>query len=193
MFRELLGDSKKKKVDAPAQPKAAPPTPAIDTVLGTGSHLKGTLKTDGNVRVHGTFEGDITAHGKIAVGEQGKVEGDLVGEGVDVAGQVRGNILARKIAVMRSGRVWGDLRLEKLVTEEGAFIQGVVTMEEKVALPHKPEPPKVPEKVETAPAKDEAAPQAETVEKPTPKPQVKPVPKPGAEKVAAVAPKKPAD
>jgi cytoskeletal protein CcmA (bactofilin family) len=148
VFRELLGGTKPKTTNSPVQPQqpnkstVAPAAPTVDTVLGTGSHLEGNLKTQGNVRVHGNFVGDITAHGKIAIGEQGKLEGDLTGEAVDVAGQVRGNILARMVSVARTGQVRGDLRLEKLQTEEGAFVQGLVTMEDKVTLPGKPQPEK---------------------------------------------------
>lgn len=143
MFRELLGGTKPKTADVPAssqQPKGAPAPVTIETILGTGTHFEGNLKTEGNVRVHGTFVGDITAYGRIAIGEQGKLDGDLTGESVDVAGHVRGNVVARKVAVLRTGRVIGDLRLEKLQTEEGAFVQGLVTMEEKVDLPARPEP-----------------------------------------------------
>ncbi len=55
---------------------------------------------------------------------------------------MHGNILARKVAINHTGQVWGDLRLELLQTEEGAFMRGTVTMEEQVTLPGKPEPPK---------------------------------------------------
>jgi cytoskeletal protein CcmA (bactofilin family) len=43
-------------------------------------------------------------------------------------------MIARRISVMRTGRVWGDLQLEKLATEEGCFVQGKVTMQETVDL-----------------------------------------------------------
>jgi cytoskeletal protein CcmA (bactofilin family) len=156
VFRELLGGTKPKTTNSPVQAQqpnksaAAPALPTKDTVLGTGAHLEGNLKTPGNVRVHGTFVGDITAQGKITIGEQGKLEGDLTGEAVDVAGQMHGNILARMVAVARTGQVRGDLRLEKLQTEEGAFVQGLVTMEEKITLPGGPEPEKPAIEAETA-------------------------------------------
>jgi cytoskeletal protein CcmA (bactofilin family) len=104
------------------------------SVLAVGTRFEGTLRADGHVRVDGIFIGNISARGRIAVGEHGKVEGDLVGEAVDVAGTVKGDVVARRISVMRTGRILGDLRLEKLLTEEGGFIQGLVRMEEKVNM-----------------------------------------------------------
>ena len=68
MFRELLGGTKQETVGEPSQPhpKGASVPPTVDTVVGTGAHFEGNLKTEGNVRVHGTFIGDIDAQGKVA-------------------------------------------------------------------------------------------------------------------------------
>ncbi len=152
MLRELFGPSKPQPKSQPQtqQPKPAAPTPPPrpDSVLGANTHLTGTLRAEGNVRIDGTFIGNVSTQGRILIGEQGQLEGDLVGDAVDVAGVVKGDIIARKVSVMRTGRVWGDLCLEKLMTEEGAFVQGLVTMEESVNiadhLPARPQPDETP-------------------------------------------------
>lgn len=118
----------------PHQTPASSPVTQLDTVLGDKTHFEGTLKSRGNVRVEGTFLGDITARGRIRVGEEAKVEGDLTGEAVSVSGIVRGNITARKACVSQTGRVWGDLTIQTLATEEGGFIQGLIRMEEKIDI-----------------------------------------------------------
>jgi hypothetical protein len=41
---------------------------------------------------------------------------------------VRGNIIGKKVQLLRTGRVWGDIRAMALTTEEGAFIDGKITM-----------------------------------------------------------------
>ncbi|GEM_PF-391296 len=128
MFRDWFGSSKPK---APLIATSVPPTTS-ETILGVGTHLQGHLTGPGHVRIEGTFTGDVAVQGKVAVGEQAKLEGNLIGESVTVSGVVRGDVVARKISVLRTGRVWGDLRTEQLATEEGGFIQGQVTMEERV-------------------------------------------------------------
>ena len=139
MLKEMFGSPKPKK-NAPAvvvktpAPAAAPAPAVSQTVLGAGTQFEGNLRAEGSVRVDGTFVGDITTRARILVGEQGSVEGNLVGESADVAGIVRGDVTARRISVTHSGRILGDLRLEKLTTEEGGFIQGLVRMEEKVDI-----------------------------------------------------------
>lgn len=142
MFRDLFGASKANpKTTAPQGTASANQTPIItprqcsETVLGSDTQFEGQLNCKGNVRVDGTFIGGIVTEGRITLGDQATVEGDLIGECVTVSGIVRGNIVARKINVQRTGRIWGDLVLEQLSTEEGAFIQGLITMEEKLDIP----------------------------------------------------------
>lgn len=141
MFRDLFGASQANtQTTAAANAVSATPTPAAsrqcsETVLGTDTHFEGQLNCKGNVRVDGTFIGGIMAEGQITVGDQATVEGDLIGTKIVVSGMVKGNVVARRIEVQRTGRIWGDLVLEQLATEDGAFIQGVITMEEALDIP----------------------------------------------------------
>jgi len=43
-------------------------------------------------------------------------------------------VTARRITVLGTGRILGNLRMEKLMTEDGAFIQGVITLEKSLEL-----------------------------------------------------------
>jgi cytoskeletal protein CcmA (bactofilin family) len=134
VFRDLFGASKANtKTTATAAPTA--PQQCSETVLGFDTHFEGQLNCKGSVRVDGMFIGGISTEGRITLGDQATVEGDLIGECVTVSGIVRGNVVARRIMVQRTGRIWGDLVLEQLSTEEGAFIQGVITMEEALDIP----------------------------------------------------------
>jgi len=167
VLKDLFGSKPKAKTPAqpqPAKPAAPAATPNTGSVLGANTHFEGTLRAEGNIRIEGTFIGDITTKGRIVIGELGKVNGNLIGESVETAGTVNGNVIARKVSVMRTGRILGDLRLERMATEEGGFIQGLVTMEEAVDissyLPANKEPESVEEKAKT---EAEATPKPEPV------------------------------
>ncbi len=110
--------------------KPALPQPAIgfDSVLGPNSVLEGTLQSNANVRLDGTFSGKLEINGNILVGETAKIKADINARNISVAGAVRGNISGKKVQVLRTGRVWGDIRATALTTEEGAFIDGKITM-----------------------------------------------------------------
>jgi cytoskeletal protein CcmA (bactofilin family) len=134
VFRELFKNSKPTGT-VTNQTKPAPTTKnPSESILGIDTQLEGTLRSGGHVRLEGTFTGDVSARGRVIIGEEAKLEGDLIGETVTVGGVIRGDITARRIAITRTGRVWGDLRQEILMTEEGGFIQGIVTMEEKLDI-----------------------------------------------------------
>jgi cytoskeletal protein CcmA (bactofilin family) len=135
VFRNLRHQKSPLTSSVKSKPLAAsgPSEASTDTILGSSATLEGTLKSEGNVRIDGTFDGDIATQGTILIGSAGKVEGDLEGREVTVRGVVRGDIEAKRIAVQRTGRVWGDLTTTALTTEEGGFIQGVITMQSEDA------------------------------------------------------------
>jgi cytoskeletal protein CcmA (bactofilin family) len=118
-------------------PLTSQPAPAerVTSVLGTGIVWKGKLSGSGGLRIEGTFEGDINLRGLLVVGETGRVTCEAIqANTVIIAGAVRGNITAEKIEIRATGRVWGDVVTAAFATEEGAFLRGQITMEDKVEL-----------------------------------------------------------
>lgn len=131
MFRNL----RTRTAPSPPATKPKPASDNPDTVLGSNAVLEGKLTAEGNVHISGTFNGDITAKGNLSISEAGNVEGNVKAKAVAVGGVVRGDIDARRISVLRTGRVWGDLTTHSLSTEEGGFIQGVITMQSEEEEP----------------------------------------------------------
>jgi cytoskeletal protein CcmA (bactofilin family) len=107
----------------------------ITSVLGAGLIWQGNIVGSGGVRVEGTFEGKIALKGLLVVGETGKVTCENIrAANVIVAGAVKGNIIAQKVEIRASGRVWGDIITTAFATEEGAFLRGQIRMEDAVDL-----------------------------------------------------------
>ena len=110
-------------------------TDRVTSVIGPGVVWKGKLSGKGGVRIEGALDGDITLQGLLVVGETGRVTCDtLRANVVVVAGAVRGDIIAEKLEIRSSGRVWGNVVTAAFPTEEGAFLRGQVTMEEQVEI-----------------------------------------------------------
>ncbi|MBN1679334.1 MAG: polymer-forming cytoskeletal protein [Anaerolineae bacterium] len=111
---------------------APPPLPrspvGFETVLGASTTLQGDLKSQANVRLDGTFEGTLAIDGNVLVGETAKITADIHAKNVSIAGAVRGNVSGKKVQLLRTGRVWGDITATSISTEEGAFIDGKITM-----------------------------------------------------------------
>lgn len=125
---------------APTAPPTAvtPPTRqavGFETVLGANTAFKGDIKSRANVRIDGQFEGDVQVDGNLLVGETARVHANVQAKSeVRIAGAVRGDVSAYKVHLSRTGRVWGDITTNFLVTEEGAFIEGKINMINHPAL-----------------------------------------------------------
>lgn len=100
----------------------------FDTVLGASSKLEGSLHSEGNVRLDGEFSGTLEIKGNVLVGETAKINADIEARNISIAGAVRGNVVGNKVQLLRTGRIWGDITANALTTEEGAFIDGKITM-----------------------------------------------------------------
>lgn len=111
------------------------PVERVTSVLGPGINWSGNLGGKGGIRIEGTFEGDIRIRGLVVIGETGRVTcQNLRANSVIVAGALRGNVIAEKLEIRSTGRLWGDVVTIAFATEEGAFLRGQVRMEEKVEL-----------------------------------------------------------
>jgi cytoskeletal protein CcmA (bactofilin family) len=126
--------------------------------LGPRDRLIGQLHIDGDVRLGGTVEGEVHATGDVDVDDEAKVNASLAGSDVSIRGHVSGAVTARKrLVVARSGSLTGDVRVARLVIQDGASFSGNVTMGPQdataPAAPAAPEAEVVPD-VHVAPSSD---------------------------------------
>ncbi len=123
----------KKKSTATSSPTS--PVDRVTSVLGPGISWKGDLRGKGGVRIEGALEGEIAVRGMVIIGETGRVTcEELKARTVIVAGSVKGRIVSEKLEIRATGRVYGDVTVQSISTDEGAFLRGKVTMEERVDL-----------------------------------------------------------
>ena len=130
--------------------------------LGPRDRLIGQLHIDGDVRLGGTVEGEIHATGDVEIDDEAKVKASVAGSDVNIRGHVKGPVTARKrLLVARSGSLVGDVRVARLVIQDGASFSGNVQMGPQAATPSALPPEASPEIAEAAPSsdgKDKAAP-----------------------------------
>jgi cytoskeletal protein CcmA (bactofilin family) len=97
--------------------------------LGPNDRLIGELHIDGDVRLAGTVQGEIHATGDVEVDDAAKVNASLAGGDVNIRGHVSGPVTARKrLVVAKSGSLTGDVRVARLVIQDGASFSGNVSM-----------------------------------------------------------------
>lgn len=98
--------------------------------LGPRDVLVGRLVFDGDLRVQGSLEGEATLSGDVHVEGQGTVKAKLQARNLTVRGAVEGEVSAKeRLVVAGAGTVSGTVRVARLVVEDGALLNGTITME----------------------------------------------------------------
>ena len=129
------------------RPAAAQP---IETTIGKNTHIKGDIQGDGGLRVEGIVEGNISITGNLVVTESAKIIAEIKANNVSIAGAARGNIHANRLEILDTGRVWGDLEVKSLLTNEGAYLRGQTLMPRDIQPPQiEPLKPKLTERPKT--------------------------------------------
>lgn len=127
--------------------KIDPAEDRIATSISRASTNEGNLKTPDGIKIDGTLKGDITIinvegyedkHGTVFVNETGKVEGNIKGKRIVIAGEVHGNVTsATQLVLTPTGRVYGDLNYNQLIVLQNAEHEGTnkrLTREEVLQL-----------------------------------------------------------
>jgi cytoskeletal protein CcmA (bactofilin family) len=102
----------------------------IETIIGSGSSVRGEISTAGTIRIDGNVAGDIEADWVI-IGEAGTVTGDVGARGAVIGGTLRGDIKVKESAeILDRGKVYGDVYSSRLTVMEGALFCGRSFMED---------------------------------------------------------------
>ena len=83
------------------------------TIVGAGCHLKGDIKTDHTVQIHGAVEGDITA-GTIVIGRGGIVTGNITTQTLFLHGNLNGNATVNVANIFPNAQMVGTLHYKTL-------------------------------------------------------------------------------
>ena len=107
-----------------------------ETIIGTNTSFVGTLKSDGNIRIDGSVEGDIELLGNLIIGETGRVIATVKAQNVHVSGAVKGEITAvEQLEISPTGKVWGDITTAALHIEPGGLFRGQSAMSTNIDEP----------------------------------------------------------
>ncbi|PYJ85718.1 MAG: polymer-forming cytoskeletal protein [Verrucomicrobia bacterium] len=93
--------------------------------LSSGVSIKGTVKFQKELLIDCEVDGKIDSNGRLTVGKQARIKGDITTRSVIVDGTVNGNITAGERCELRAGcSVNGDIEAPRLVVDEAASFIG---------------------------------------------------------------------
>ena len=109
------------------------PTPRIfplvmanpTNVLSSGIEITGSIRFSNDMIIDGKIEGEITSDkGKVTIGENATVNGDISAGEVKVYGKVEGKITSERCELKDKSRINGDIKSKVFSMEEGAALSG---------------------------------------------------------------------
>ena len=102
----------------------------LDTIIGSGSVIEGTINSQESICVDGTIRGGkIVTEGNVTISEKARVDGDIYAHTVLLSGEVNGSIIARsRLEITTKGKLRGDIRTGSLIIAEGVLFEGKCQM-----------------------------------------------------------------
>lgn len=101
--------------------------------ISNGTTIKGDVVANGDFRLDGQLEGDVTINGRLVIGESGSITGNVVCQNAIIMGLVNGNISVKELLSLNAtARVKGDILINQLSIEPGATFSGTCRMIDEV-------------------------------------------------------------
>ena len=92
-----------------------PQSPTGNTLIGSGTTITGDLVSNGDIRIDGTLNGNISGTAKVVLGATGVVLGDINCNQADIQGKVTGKLMVKDMLYLRGeASIEGDIHAGRL-------------------------------------------------------------------------------
>ena len=97
--------------------------------LAAGTYVKGDIKAEEDFRIDGKLEGNLECAGKVIIGSQAEIIGNIQCQNTDLMGIVSGNIMIYEVASLKASvRFNGEIVAKYIEIEPGASFNGACRM-----------------------------------------------------------------
>ena len=94
-------------------------------VLAQGIEITGSIKFSNDMIIDGKVDGEIQSEkGKVTIGENAQIKGDVKAGEVKMYGKVEGTIQSDRCELKPKSELKGDIKTKSLSMEEGAVLSG---------------------------------------------------------------------
>ena len=91
--------------------------------------ITGNIQTTGDIRIDGILVGDIEVNGRLVLGNNGKINGNVIATESEIAGTLTGDIkVSEMLTVKATAKIEGNVAIAKLVVEPGAVFNAKCVM-----------------------------------------------------------------
>ncbi len=95
-----------------------------------GTIIKGNINAEEDLRIDGKVEGLIECSGKVIIGPQAEITGDIHCTNADLMGKINGNLVIKETLSLKATVVFtGEVIVGNLEIEPGAVFNGICKMQ----------------------------------------------------------------
>ncbi|GAB6122704.1 bactofilin family protein [Dysgonomonas termitidis] len=99
------------------------------SVLSQSTMFSGEINSKGDLRIDGNVEGNIRCEGKVIIGPDGCVKGNIKSTSIELMGKINGDVIAYDIVRLKSSSYFkGEITAVNLEIEAGANFFGTCKM-----------------------------------------------------------------
>jgi len=103
--------------------------------LTHGSKIIGKIIAENDFRVDGEVDGEIICTGKVVIGAQGFLKGNMQCAFAEILGKIEGKIdVSDTLSLHENSAVIGDVKTKTLIVEPKAILHGSVSMLQEKAV-----------------------------------------------------------
>jgi cytoskeletal protein CcmA (bactofilin family) len=90
--------------------------------LVAGTSIEGTITAGSDIRIDGSLKGNLECKGRVIIGPDGKVEGEITCQNAVIEGKFQGKITVKELLNVReNANIQGDVVTDKLLVQPGAI------------------------------------------------------------------------
>ena len=98
-------------------------------VIGNKTNIVGNIVSDGDFRIDGTIEGSLKTDGRVVIGVNGFINGEVTCSNAEIEGKFIGNLnVSKTLTIKATATISGDVVIGKLSVEPGAMFNATCAM-----------------------------------------------------------------
>ena len=102
---------------------------SVINIIRSGTEIKGDIICKGDIRIDGKVVGNLRSEGKVVVGENGVIEGEVDCLNATISGGLKVKIRVKELLSLKStANLLGEIEAGKLQIEPGANFSGSCQM-----------------------------------------------------------------